>query len=275
MAALAASGRWSRSPCSPSGRAGSPPRWPARSSNLEPLVGAIAGSFAFGDPAGPTQLPAGRAILAGIGLSSLPLITRPRTVSRRTRLTEAPLGPSLGTPRRAADRHRGGGRADVARGEPRDARYLAGQPELGQLPVTGLVLARACGGAGGRTVYGRGMDVAELAHLRRARDLLEREYARPLDVPAMARAALMSPSLFARRFREAYGDTPYGYLQARRVERAMALLRRGDQSVTDVCLAVGFTSLGSFSSTFTRLVGEPPSAYRARDHSRLTRSRRA
>src|SRR6516165_11505496 len=111
------------------------------------------------------------------------------------------------------------------------------------------------------------MEAAELAHLRRARDLLDREYARPLDVPAMARAALMSPSLFARRFREAYGDTPYGYLQARRVERAMALLRRGHMSVTDVCMAVGFTSLGSFSSTFTRLVGESPSAYRARDHS--------
>src|ERR1700678_3911213 len=113
------------------------------------------------------------------------------------------------------------------------------------------------------------MEVAELAHLRRARDLLDREYARPLDVPVMARAALMSPSLFSRRFREVYGDTPYGYLQARRVERAMALLRRGDLSVTEVCLAVGFTSLGSFSSTFSRLVGEPPSAYKARDHARL------
>jgi len=113
------------------------------------------------------------------------------------------------------------------------------------------------------------METAELAHLRRARDLLERDYARPLNVPAMARTALMSPSLFARRFREVYGETPYGYLQARRVERAMALLRRGDASVTDVCMAVGFTSLGSFSSTFTRLVGEPPSAYKARDHSRL------
>jgi AraC-like DNA-binding protein len=113
------------------------------------------------------------------------------------------------------------------------------------------------------------MEAGELAHLRRARDLLEREYARPLDVPAMARAALMSPSLFARRFRAAYGETPYGYLQARRAERAMALLRRGGMSVTDVCMAVGFTSLGSFSSTFARLVGEPPSAYKARDHSRL------
>ena len=109
-----------------------------------------------------------------------------------------------------------------------------------------------------------------MAHLRRARDLLDREYARPLDIPAMARAALMSPSLFSRRFREAYGETPYGYLQARRLERAMALLRRGGgMSVTDVCMAVGFTSLGSCSSTFARLVGESPSAYKVRDHSRL------
>jgi AraC-like DNA-binding protein len=113
------------------------------------------------------------------------------------------------------------------------------------------------------------VDSGELAYLRRARDLLDREYARPLNVPAMARAALMSPSHFARSFRQAFGETPYGYLQTRRVERAMALLRRGDMTVTDVCMAVGFTSLGSFSSTFTRLVGEPPSAYRARDHSRL------
>jgi AraC-like DNA-binding protein len=113
------------------------------------------------------------------------------------------------------------------------------------------------------------VDSGELAHLRRARDLLDREYARPLNVPAMARAALMSPSHFSRGFRQAFGETPYGYLQTRRVERAMALLRRGDMQVTDVCMAVGFTSLGSFSSTFTRLVGEPPSAYRARDHSRL------
>src|SRR6202451_2886554 len=103
------------------------------------------------------------------------------------------------------------------------------------------------------------MEISELAHLRRARDLLEREYARPLNVPALARAALMSPSLSSRRFREPSGETPYAYLQARRVERAMGLLRAGGLSVTDVCVAVGFTSLGSFSSTFTRLVGEPPS----------------
>ena len=106
----------------------------------------------------------------------------------------------------------------------------------------------------------------ELTHLRRARDLMDREYARPLDVPAMARAALMSPSRFARRFRDAYGETPYGYLMTRRIERAMALLRRGDLSVTEVCLAVGATSLGSFSSRFTELVGETPSVYRSRDH---------
>jgi AraC-like DNA-binding protein len=106
----------------------------------------------------------------------------------------------------------------------------------------------------------------ELAHLRRARDLMDREYARPLDVPAMAKAALMSPSQFARRFRDAYGETPYAYLMCRRIERAMALLRRGDLSVTEVCLAVGATSLGSFSSRFSELVGESPSAYRARDH---------
>lgn len=113
------------------------------------------------------------------------------------------------------------------------------------------------------------VDCGDLAHLRRARDLLDREYARPLNIPEMARAALMSPWHFSRRFREAYGETPYGYLQTRRVERAMALLRRGDLSVTEVCMTVGFTSLGSFSSTFAKLVGEPPSAYRARDHTRL------
>ena len=102
----------------------------------------------------------------------------------------------------------------------------------------------------------------ELAHLRRARDLMDREYARPLDVPAMARAALMTPSQFARRFRDAYGETPYAYLMTRRIERAMALLRRGDMSVTDVCFAVGCSSLGTFSTRFTELVGVPPSVYR-------------
>lgn len=84
----------------------------------------------------------------------------------------------------------------------------------------------------------------DLAHLRRARDLLDRDYRERLGVPTMARAALMSPAHFSRLFREAFGETPYGYLQTRRVERAMALLRRGDRSVTEVCMEVGFTSLG-------------------------------
>ena len=109
-------------------------------------------------------------------------------------------------------------------------------------------------------------ELANLAHLRRARDLMDRDYARPLDVPAMARAALMSPAHFSRQFRAAYGETPYGYLMTRRIERAKALLRRGDRSVTEVCLEVGCTSLGSFSARFTEVVGESPSAYRARDH---------
>lgn len=112
-------------------------------------------------------------------------------------------------------------------------------------------------------------DLADLAHLRRARDLMDREYARPLDVDAIARAALMSPAHFSRRFRAAYGETPYAYLMTRRIEKAKALLRRGDISVTEVCMEVGCTSLGSFSARFTELVGETPTAYRARDHGAL------
>ena len=112
-------------------------------------------------------------------------------------------------------------------------------------------------------------ELANLAHLRRARDLIDREYARPLDVAALARAALMSSAHFSRRFRAAYGETPYSYLMTRRIERAKALLRGGDLSVTEVCLAVGCSSLGSFSARFTELVGETPTAYRARDHSGL------
>jgi transcriptional regulator GlxA family with amidase domain len=108
-------------------------------------------------------------------------------------------------------------------------------------------------------------ELADLAHLRRARDLMDRDYAEPLDVPAMARAAHMSPAHFSRKFRAAYGETPYAYLMTRRIERAKALLRQG-MSVTDVCFAVGCTSLGSFSSRFSEIVGETPSQYRARDH---------
>ena len=111
-------------------------------------------------------------------------------------------------------------------------------------------------------------DLADLAHLRRARDLMDRDYAQPLDVPRMAQAALMSPAHFSRKFRAAYGETPYSYLMTRRIERAKALLRQG-LSVTDACMAVGCTSLGSFSSRFTEIVGETPSQYRSRDHSHL------
>jgi len=109
-------------------------------------------------------------------------------------------------------------------------------------------------------------ELADLVHVRRARDLMDREYAAPLSVPDMARAALMSPAHFSRKFRAAYGETPYSYLMTRRIERAQALLRQG-MSVTDACVAVGCTSLGSFSSRFTEIVGETPSQYRERDHS--------
>ena len=111
-------------------------------------------------------------------------------------------------------------------------------------------------------------EIANLAHLRRARDLMDREYAKPLDIAAIARAALMSPAHFSRRFRAAYGETPYSYLMTRRIERAKSLLR-GGMSVTETCFSVGCTSLGSFSARFTELVGETPTAYRASDHSSL------
>jgi AraC-like DNA-binding protein len=112
-------------------------------------------------------------------------------------------------------------------------------------------------------------DLDELRRLRRARDRMDREYAEPLDVAALASTALMSPAHFSRRFREAYSETPYSYLMTRRIERAKALPRRGDLSVTDVCFAVGCTSLGSFSARFTEIVGETPSVYRARNHDEL------
>jgi transcriptional regulator GlxA family with amidase domain len=110
------------------------------------------------------------------------------------------------------------------------------------------------------------VQLEDLVRLRRARDRMDREYAQPLDVPALAADALMSTGHFARSFRAAYGESPYSYLMTRRIERAKALLRRGDLSVTEVCMEVGCTSLGSFSSRFTELVGESPSAYRARNH---------
>jgi transcriptional regulator GlxA family with amidase domain len=112
-------------------------------------------------------------------------------------------------------------------------------------------------------------ELDNLAHLRRARDLMDREYDRPLDVDTLARTALMSTAHFSRQFRAAYGETPYAYLMTRRIERAKALLRRGDRSVTEVCMAVGCSSLGSFSARFTQLTGETPTAYRSRDHGAL------
>lgn len=111
-----------------------------------------------------------------------------------------------------------------------------------------------------------GVNLEDLVRLRRARDRMDRDYAEPLDVPALARDALMSSGHFSRSFRTAFGETPYSYLMTRRIERAKALLRRGDLTVTEVCCAVGCTSLGSFSSRFTELVGESPSSYRARRH---------
>lgn len=118
----------------------------------------------------------------------------------------------------------------------------------------------------GGPCHPEGVTVEDLVRLRRTRDRMDREYAEPLDIAALARTALMSPGHFQRSFRAAYGETPYAYLMTRRIERAKALLRRGDLTVTEVCLAVGCTSLGSFSSRFTELVGETPSAYRARPH---------
>ena len=149
-------------------------------------------------------------------------------------------------------------------------------------PVTQHLLWPGAGGHDGNDRPGRAArlepvtsrpaathNLADLARLRRARDRMDREYAEPLDVPALARTALMSPAHFSRRFREAYSETPYSYLMTRRIERAKALLRRGDLTVTEVCFAVGSASLGSFSARFTEIVGETPSEYRARGHEEL------
>src|SRR3979411_956302 len=106
-----------------------------------------------------------------------------------------------------------------------------------------------------------GQHLRDLARMRRVRDRIDREYEQPLDVEALARGANMSAGHLSREFRLAYGESPYGYLMTRRIERAMALLRRGDLSVTDVCFAVGCSSLGTFSTRFTELVGVPPGAF--------------
>jgi AraC-like DNA-binding protein len=108
----------------------------------------------------------------------------------------------------------------------------------------------------------RAQNLSDLARLRRVRDRIDREYAQPLDVEALARGAHMSAGHLSREFKAAYGESPYSYLMTRRIERAMALLRRGDLSVTEVCFAVGCSSLGTFSTRFTELAGVPPSTYR-------------
>ncbi len=107
-------------------------------------------------------------------------------------------------------------------------------------------------------------DLRDLVRLRRVRDRMDREYEQPLDVEALAAGVGMSAGHLSRLFRRAYGESPYSYLMTRRIERAMALLRRGDLSVTEACFAVGCESLGTFSSRFTELVGVPPSVYRRR-----------
>jgi AraC-like DNA-binding protein len=116
-----------------------------------------------------------------------------------------------------------------------------------------------------RTTTAATHHLTELALLRRVRDRIDREYAQPLDVEALARGVNMSSGHLSRRFRHAYGESPYSYLMTRRIERAMALLRRGDLGVTEVCFTVGCSSLGTFSTRFTELVGVSPSVYRRQE----------
>ena len=142
-------------------------------------------------------------------------------------------------------------------------------------PTRTAVLTRRTAAAAGQKAAGCGtigrmtrtadpaQHLQDLARLRRVRDRIDREYAQPLDVEALARGAHMSAGHLSREFKLAYGESPYSYLMTRRIERAMALLRRGDLSVTEVCFEVGCASLGTFSTRFAELVGMPPSAYRA------------
>lgn len=123
-------------------------------------------------------------------------------------------------------------------------------------PVRGTILPMT-------NTAGEAQHLSDLSWLRRVRDRIDREYAEPLDVEALARGAHMSAGHLSRQFKLAYGESPYSYLMTRRIERAMALLRRGDLSVTDVCFAVGCSSLGTFSTRFAELVGVPPSVYRS------------
>jgi AraC-like DNA-binding protein len=136
-----------------------------------------------------------------------------------------------------------------------------------QFPARGAVEGREPGVGGGRiprVTTPEQQRLRDLVRLRRVRDRIDREYAQPLDVEALARGANMSAGHLSREFRRAYGESPYSYVMTRRIERAMALLRRGDLTVTEVCFAVGCSSLGTFSTRFTELVGMPPSAYRQR-----------
>jgi transcriptional regulator GlxA family with amidase domain len=144
--------------------------------------------------------------------------------------------------------------------------HLGGR-DISEVLAMSVTEARLTGGGRLRTIGAVSMDIRDLIRLRKAKDRMDREFDRPLDVPALARSAAMSTGHFSRSFKAAFGESPYSYLMTRRIERAKALLRRGDMSVTDACMAVGCTSLGSFSSRFTELVGESPSAYRARSHS--------
>ena len=134
---------------------------------------------------------------------------------------------------------------------------------IGTTAMPGSGRTRAAWSASNDTARNVGAQhLRDLARLRRARDRIDREYAQPLDLQALARGAHMSAGHLSRQFRRAYGEPPYAYVMTRRIERAMALLRRGDLSVTEVCFAVGCGSLGSFSSRFTELVGMSPSTYR-------------
>src|SRR5437764_8848339 len=128
--------------------------------------------------------------------------------------------------------------------------------------LTSYSLSSLRSAAGVQTHAGSAPHLRDLARLRRVRDRIDREYEQPLDVEALARGSHMSAGHLSREFRLAYGESPYSYLMTRRIERAMALLRRGDLSVTEVCFAVGCSSLGTFSTRFTELVGVPPSVYR-------------
>jgi AraC-like DNA-binding protein len=140
------------------------------------------------------------------------------------------------------------------------ARYLSDRwPSLGDVTVCQLGLMWHDFGVTSTPAAQR---LRDLALLRRVRDRMDREYAQPLDVAALAHGVGMSAGHLSREFKVAYGESPYAYLMTRRIERAMALLRRGDLSVTDVCFAVGCSSLGTFSTRFTELVGVPPSVYR-------------